>query len=177
MRHIPQLSWQTGPLDAAAAAPHGIGTISPAAEEDTETIATKTVTADGTTTTETTTATTDGATDPGREKEIGTETEGDLEGTGTTGVTVPGHATDHLATRARHATPTIPGEGETLMAGMQETGAMGHLDTEMVCVALSQDLTQSRVLTYSKILAEGPHRQDAAAALPRQTCLTEAKVA
>lgn len=177
MRHISQLSWQTGPLDAAAAAPHGIGTISPVAEEDTETIATKTVTADGTTTTVTTTVTIDGATDPGREKGIGTETEGDLEGTGTAGVTVPGRATDHLATRARHATRTIPGEGETLTAGIRETGATGHLGTEMVCAAVAQDLTQNKGLTCSKTLDEDLHRHDAAAALPRQTCLTEAKVA
>ena len=104
--------------------------------------------------------------------------EGDLGGTGTAGVTAPGRATEHLATGARHATRAIPGAGETLTEGVvRETVATERLDTEMVCGAVARYLGQREVLTFSKILAEGPHRPGAATALPRQTYLTEAEVA
>lgn len=90
--------------------------------------------------TATTTVTTDGATDPdpGIGTGTGEGTEGDSEETRTAGVTAPGRATDRIATGASHATRTILAAGETPTAGMQETGAVGRLDTEMVCVAVLQ---------------------------------------
>lgn len=75
--------------------------------------------------------------------DTGTEMEGGLEETGTTGVIDPGRATDQLAMVVPHATRLIPGAGETLTTEMRGTGATGRLGIETVWEPAAQNCTWS----------------------------------